>query len=107
MGILTGHTPLLALPLRSSPLAVMCGVYSVLPLYRRIVVPYGLETRSRNSVQEDANRRQSMRLPLKTGVNWEESTGSGTCILAFRSWSSAGPLPGKTGVIKSPVRLFV
>lgn len=106
VGILTGHTPLLALPLRSSPLAVMYGVYSVLPLFRSIVVLYG-KTRSRNIVQEDANRRQSIHLPFKTGVNWEESTGSGTCIRAFRSWSSAGPLPDKTGVIKPPVRLFV
>lgn len=58
-----------------------CHVWSLFcappPLFRSIVVPYGLETSSRNGVQEDANRRQSMHLPLKTGVNWEEITGSG------------------------------
>lgn len=66
----------LGIPFAFQPFSCHVSSLFCAPLFRSIVVLYG-ETSSRNSVQEDANRRQSMHLLLKTGANWEESTGSG------------------------------
>jgi hypothetical protein len=68
----SGHTALVALTLLSSPLIVICGVYSVLPRSISIEFLCVLETKTRNSVQEGTDRRQGMSFPLETGVSFEE-----------------------------------
>lgn len=65
----SGHTALVALTLLSSPSVVMCGVYFVLPLSISIEFLCVLETKSRKSVQEDADRKQGMNFSLKAAVS--------------------------------------
>lgn len=61
----TGRHTTLVLTLFFSPLAVICGVYFVLPLSIIMEFLCVLETKSRKSVQEDADRKEGMHFPLK------------------------------------------